>query len=193
MVGRRIKIILWTALFLGVVLLSAEFTNADFYDEAVARANKLTAGTLSLSLNNTLNSKKTALLFSANGFAPQGFTVASLRLLKTGSAPVKYFASAEKTDGSSEFCNALDIKVTNNDVLKFQGKLLNLEFASEEINDNSAHDLVFFLAFNDNNSALKQQNCSFKLRFQTRQNLGTNPKGFYDSRVVENIASSTLW
>lgn len=193
MIEKRVKFIAWFVIFVAICINSAGLTDADLSDEAVVRANKISASTLSISVQNTVNNSHISSFFNSFGFQPGGFDVKALRIKNSGKIKPEYYLKVENTTGDISLCQTFDLQLVENLVKKYDGKLVELNFDSQNPLDNQPKDLVLFLLFAGSSDSLKNKSCSFRLAVQTKQTIGLNQKGFFDRRYLDNVATTGSW
>lgn len=192
MIRKKAKFSLITILIISLILIFSEVTTADLSVELVSKDNKMTATTLQISSRDTSNESETPYLFKTQGLISDGFDVESLRIKKDGYVNFNYQIKAIKINGDDNFCNALHIKIMQNDKFVYNGKLFELK-SNKAISDTGKDDWVFFLSLNDNNDQLKNKNCEFEFNFQTwRENIDEKG-GFKDTVKIANFVTSGNW
>ena len=193
MIKAQLKAIAWSFILLSLILLTAHRTDADLSDEAQIKNNKITATTLSLSTQGTVNSNIIATLFNTPGFEPDGFDVASIRIRNTGKMQTRYYLSVKKTEGEDSVCNAFNMKIMKNNSILIESNLLSTSLASEILTSKQKEDLVLFLLFDKDHGFLKNKSCSFEIQIATKDQIADGQKGFFDRRKTTNIITTGLW
>ncbi|MFA5750229.1 MAG: hypothetical protein WC895_03325 [Candidatus Shapirobacteria bacterium] len=192
MISKKTKFSLITILLISLVLIFSEVTTADLSVQLIAEDNQMTATTLQFSTRDTSNENETPYLFKTQGLIYDGFDVESIRIKKDGYINFNYQIKANKTSGDDIFCNALQLKIMQNDKFIYNGKLLELD-NSKFINDNGKDDWIFFLSLNNNDDQLKNKNCEFEFNFKTWRKNVDETGGFKDNIKVINFVSSGNW
>lgn len=193
MVKAQLKAVALSFILLAIVLLNAHRTDADLSDEAYVRNNKITATTLSLSTQQTVNNKIISTLFNSPGFEPDGFDVRAIRIRNTGKMQTKYYLSVNKTEGDDSVCNAFNLELMKNNSVVSDNKLLLSTFVSEILATRQKDDLVLFLIFKKNDESLKNKLCSFELQIATKEQISAEQKGLFDRKITTNIVTTGLW
>ncbi len=192
MINKKTKFSLITILLISLILLFSEVTTADLFVQLIAEDNQMTATTLQLSARETSNENETPYLFKTQGLISDGFDVKSIRIKKDGYMDFNYQIKTVKTNGDDNLCNALQLKIMQNDKFIYNGKLFDLN-NSKFINSNGKDDWVFFLFLKNNDDQLKNKNCEFEFNFKTWRKNVNETGGFQDNVKVINFVSSGNW
>lgn len=178
-------------LFLGVLMIvHTNFTDADLFDEEIIAGHSLSATTLDFSSLDTANQSQKSLFFSVVGLVPTGFQVESVRIRKDGELPFTLAVTTQQTGGSTELCQALEVKVLKDWQEVFSGPLPSLALNEELEASEVFQDLVFVIALNDQNTALSNSSCAFNFTFSTIQADDTH---FSDTEIVANTIATGSW
>jgi hypothetical protein len=181
-------------LFAGLCLLLTDVTDADLIDKKNISKNQFQATTLDFTKTNTVNNQHQDVLFNIDKIIPGGFSVNTFRLKNSGQILFKYQINFEIGNSSNyDFCKNLDIKLIQNNQVKYQGSLVNLNLEIPGINNIGQDDWVFFVSFNSSTNSLQNQNCDFNLNIYGWQpNQGKNA-GFNYQQSLFNHISSGNW
>jgi hypothetical protein len=177
-------------LFAGFSLLLTDVTDADLIDKKNISQNQFSASTLDFANTNTINNQKQDLLFNINGIDPGGFSVNSFRIKNTGQSNLKYQINFQFNHGDIDFCQSLELKLMQNNQIKYQGKLTELKLEMSNINSVDQNDWVAFVSLSSSDNSLKDKICNFNLNIygwqpNQPQNLGFN----YQQSFTNNISS----
>lgn len=192
MINKKTKFSLITILLISLILIFSEVTTADLSVQLIAEDNKMSATTLQLSARDTSNENETPYLFKTQGMINDGFDIESIRIKKDGYLDFNYQIKAIKTNGDDNFCNALQLKIMQNDKFIYNGKLFEIN-NSKFINSNGKDDWIFLLFLNNNDDQLKNKTCEFEFNFKTWRKNANETGGFKDNVKVINFVSSGNW
>ncbi len=192
MISARTKIALSLLIILANFLLNTHYTDADLVAERIVKTNKLSATTLSFSLQHSANFNQLGMLFNTPGFQPGGFDIRGLRIKKDGKMNFKYRLKTIKKSGDDDFCAALDLQVIQNWQVKYQGRLLDLNLSATIPSVGSDHWIVY-LSLDSNQVQLKNKTCDFDLDFKTWRTAPEEKTGFWAQRIINSSISSGYW
>jgi len=192
MLSSRTRLIFYIVFFVSLFLIYTERTDADLTAQRTVRQNRFTATTLNFTQRHTANNTNISMLFRTIGIQPDGFDLGAVRIKKDGQMNFKYRLKAVKVSGDDSFCQALNLQVMQKGVFKFQGRLVDLSLDSN-ITNNTPEDWIFFIALDDNNSALRSKNCEFNFDFKTWRTNPDENKGLSAQRLLNNNITSGNW
>ena len=180
-------------LFAGISLLLTDVTDADLIDKKTLTDNQLNATTLDFSNLNTINNQNQQILFDIKGILPNGFTLNTFRLKNTGESNIKYQLNFRLIDGDQNFCQNLDLKLTQENTQKFQGKLTDLNIEIPQVSNNQSNDWIFMLALNHDDVSIKSKSCNFAIDIFGWQTNQPKNLGFSHQRSLIGQVTSGDW
>ena len=173
-------------------MIISRLTSADLFDEVKVGKNKLSMSTLEMSQVNSANFSRISSLFTIYDMKPEGFAVGSVKIKKTGKIDFKYHISAEIVGALSPLCSALDLEVWNERTTVYTGKLTDVSL-DKTFNEGKKDDWIFFIALNREDTALKNQECTFVFTFKTFRTNPSDQKGFWDQEKLTNSVTTGSW
>ena len=160
-----------------------DYTRAYFVDDAEVSNIKMTVADFSINLKG--GTKRFVSENKANNMRPGDTLNATYLLENSGDISLKYSPGVEKTGGSDELCDLLDIeaKLPPKD-LSFKGDLLDLTTQKPQLERGSKDSWQMKLSLSENvPDNLKEKGCQFNIIFNASQTNLDNG-GFTDRVVV---------
>jgi hypothetical protein len=192
MLDAKAQSILVFLILLALLLLNTGHTDADIFAERNVKNNRFSATTLSFSQNHTANATPLTQLFQTAGLLPGGFDLGAVRIKKEGKMNFKYRVKAIKKGGDDNLCSNLTLRILKDGSFIYQDKLLNLSI-DHTVENNNAHDWIFFIELNNNDPSLKNKICQFDFYFKTWRDDPDSRKGLYAERRLYNTITTGIW
>lgn len=186
-------LMLFCILLFGLFLLRVGKTSADLTAQRTVKENKLTASTLSFSLQHSANFSSVSTLFNTPGYLPGGFDIKAVRILKTGQMKFKYRLETVTHSSDPGLCQALSLQVMKNWNEVYSGAL-NTFALDAEIPDSGVDSWIFILTFPDGQDQLKNQSCSFDFIAKTwKHDPNEGQKGLWAKKTLANVITTGRW
>ncbi len=160
---------------------------AAFSSVVTSPNNLLQLGTLDVSLNPSL-------LFSLTDFKPGDSNQQTLSVKNEGSLAFQYNYQFNKTSGSDDLCQALNLQAVLNGNTLYNGSLANFSLTSNQIiATNTQDDWDLTISLNQSNEFLQSLTCQFDLKVSSYQTASDSTWGFTDSQSSSSTIESGDW
>lgn len=165
-------------------------TNADFVTTKSVKNNQFAATTLDFSQLKTTNESTVDTLFNIDNILPGGYQVNTLRVKNQGRSNLHYQLSFQKNSGDDNFCRNLEINLSKNNQVIYQGNLVDLNLIDSFNSEQSFSDWLITLKLNSNYLATQPVNCQFNLVILGFNQDINQKSGFEYQQVISNYVSS---
>jgi hypothetical protein len=153
---------------IGIILLDASFTSADLNDEISIRANTLKATTLSMSIQDTVDSSMKPYLFNLNKFQSDSLEATTVRIRNTGKENTKYHLKINQVT-NSDVCQKMTLKVIKDENYVYSGNILDLNLNMPIIDSGEKNDLVLLLSLGETGKEQIAVPCEYQLIVSTTE------------------------
>ncbi len=184
---RRIAIL---SILLYLFFSRTDYTDADMFAERVVAHNTFSGLTLSFSIGSSANNNPTTKLFQLSDLQSGGFDLGALRVNVGAGSEFNYQLRAIRLGGDEAFCDSLQLKVTDRNLVElYAGTLANLSLSAVST-DVALRELVFIVSLDEQNEALKNKDCEFNLSFKTYRDNPDETGGINAWQLIHNSISS---
>jgi len=188
----RTKLLLISILFLGLILINTERTDADLVAERRQRDNTFSATTLSFSNRNTANFNVVNWFFTTDHLQPNGYDLHALRVQKDGEMEFNYDIRVINTN-KDILCDSLELTVLKDFQEVYKGAL-SATHIERSISKEGFDDLIFIVKLKSNEASLRQKQCNFTFSMKTYKN---NPDekegGLWARQELQNSVKTGMW
>ncbi|MFH1456698.1 MAG: lamin tail domain-containing protein [Patescibacteria group bacterium] len=159
-----------------------------FFDKENTKENVFSATTLDMQADLNEN-------FSV-AVEPEILADASAQINNSGSLGFTYRIQTNNLSGDLDLCNALGLKVRQNNIQVYNGSLVNLNENLGELNSSEISNFEFTAVLADNSSSLQNKICNFNFVFESWQKDKADysaTAGFSDYEILSLNISSGQW
>lgn len=154
----------------------------------ISSENSFTAGTLFFSLTNGNQELEAGI----EDIRPGDVPIRDISVMKDGSLNFQYTIDAFMTDGNVDFCSALQVEASLEGVVKYTGKLMDLNtMAAIAIGEDGRDDWRFTVTLPET-PTFSGESCEFKFIFDGWQENLSLGEGLSDRREVEELFESEI-
>ncbi|MCW1949685.1 MAG: hypothetical protein KIH89_004580 [Candidatus Shapirobacteria bacterium] len=161
-------------------------TNADFVSRKSIQNNQFTATTLDFSRLKTTNESNLETLFNIDQLLPGGYQVNTLRIKNQGQSELKYNISFQKISGDDNFCRHLQINLSKNNQIFYQGYLVDLNLNDSFSKNLNFTDWLITLSLDQNYLSNQKSSCQFNLIILGFNQDINQKSGFEYQQIISN-------